>query len=49
MTDKGPNTLYHHPISGNALGPLLYVSEKKLGIQCEFMDSRSFQHLPGTL
>eukprot|EP00656_Telonema_subtile_P037822 TRINITY_DN4220_c0_g1_i1.p2 TRINITY_DN4220_c0_g1~~TRINITY_DN4220_c0_g1_i1.p2 ORF type:complete len:216 (-),score=62.99 TRINITY_DN4220_c0_g1_i1:219-866(-) len=34
----GPNTLYIHPVSGNALGAALYVKEKNLDIKVHFID-----------
>jgi glutathione S-transferase len=33
-----PNTLYVHPVSGNALGPMLYIKEKGLPINIEVVD-----------
>ena len=34
----GPSTLYIHPVSGNALGPALYVREKQLEIKIHMCD-----------
>ncbi len=33
-----PNTLYHFPVSGNALGAMLYITEKKLPIDLVVVD-----------
>ena len=35
---RSPNTLYVHPLSGNALGAMLYVTERRLPIKLEFVD-----------
>jgi len=33
-----PNTLYVHPVSGNCLGAMLYIREKRLNIKIEIVD-----------
>jgi len=37
-TAKAPSTLYFHPVSGNALGCLLYATEHKIECKSEFID-----------
>merc|ERR1712070_1248342 len=36
--DGGNSTLYIHPVSGNALGPALYIKDKGLDVKIHFTD-----------